>query len=1243
MKTQYLFFIILFLTGILQGQQHIAEYDKIPLYIFPWSLDSNTTQNRIQSMKDMGGDGVIAQEVRAILFDRLNNAGLRIVPYNTIPDSPYVNYIAKYTDASYTEWEAEGTDTAVGKVTLAYKNAIGEVINEGGITWVRTISGAGKDTLLKGPGYFQSPHYIIEPGDNTQRIREYEARYILKMDTNPLLSQDSITQLESEDDTVCILRVTYNPHPMTQPPITIDSLILEISDLKPYNSIKSKIISYNLEGLQESITKTLSTVKDNFAGSIAARYVEFRIEWKGLNYVRLWVDQVITSDDRGRSLIEFKEYDRGIRWQANDSLFAYPVDKYDSTIVGWYAVDEPSNIDNCDPLKYVDSLIRSATNGTKQLVVSLAGNFSGWFESDNPAPSESVYRVEELSKRSKVKSVMLNFYPYNLPWREKENPEYKSDNLIHLTECHLKVINKIDTLFWSSIQTGKWLYYDILNNLAGPDKVPTVAQYLYQINLSLLYGSKGIILNNYYYGNNELIISLYNVLTDEKHYLWYTTRDTISPRLKGLYGITLRNILQSTQIPNTDITYTSAEINRENLKRISKDAEYDGAMFLDVGLFAGSNLTKYFMLLNRYYSEYTGIRVSLMGLSGYHNWTVKEYRDTTYKFITTSTDTSSFVDIIGKGDAKLYSVRPSVKYGGEINHNETVTSETLIENDLTINSGKTLTVMGTYNCYKNIIVNLNGKLDIRPGSTLNFYDGAKLIVNGSLIAKGKNYNDSLITIDFQSPDDSTKNSVQLNPGSIDTISYCLIQNGYYGITADSVQAYITDNEITDCVDGIYVTDSYYMVDMAEGMRIDNNNINRNAENGISLSNSFPLIQGNIITRNSTGVYCEDNSGPLLCNLYDVGLNNIYENDNGLYSYDSSPLLGSEYPEFYGYNAVVGYKGAENEVFAMGGSYIMGENCFWGDYPPNPNHFFVDNTSSFDYDPALDFNPFGGNGKVKLEEDIAIEPKNNIQGIEGNPGLTTKEKYSTAMKKFISGDKISAKALLRETISEEPDSAVSLASIRLLMRMAENETEKDSLIQYLYSIVNSNENKEISVYAKLRMAEISRGDYISALNFLLSSYPGTNYKLYIKYKKFGYYLNEKGDKESAGSILSEMTAEYPEHRLTREAKKRLGTIISLNKGNSEETKGEELSYKLENNYPNPFNPETVIRYQIPLDGRVILKVYDILGREAATLVNEEQTKGSHKVIFNASRLSSGVYIYRITAGDFMMSKKMMLIK
>jgi hypothetical protein len=99
------------------------------------------------------------------------------------------------------------------------------------------------------------------------------------------------------------------------------------------------------------------------------------------------------------------------------------------------------------------------------------------------------------------------------------------------------------------------------------------------------------------------------------------------------------------------------------------------------------------------------------------------------------------------------------------------------------------------------------------------------------------------------------------------------------------------------------------------------------------------------------------------------------------------------------------------------------------------------------------------------------------------------------------------------------------------------------------------------------------------------------------------------------------------------------------------------FKLEQNYPNPFNPTTTIQYQIsaspnPSKGGalVTLRVYDILGSEVATLVNEEQQPGYYEVQFNASghsgnarNLASGMYVYRLQAGDFVSVKKMVLIK
>ncbi len=80
-----------------------------------------------------------------------------------------------------------------------------------------------------------------------------------------------------------------------------------------------------------------------------------------------------------------------------------------------------------------------------------------------------------------------------------------------------------------------------------------------------------------------------------------------------------------------------------------------------------------------------------------------------------------------------------------------------------------------------------------------------------------------------------------------------------------------------------------------------------------------------------------------------------------------------------------------------------------------------------------------------------------------------------------------------------------------------------------------------------------------------------------------------------------------------------------------------------NYPNPFNPTTTINYQLPENGFVTIKVYDMLGKEIATLVNGNRTAGYHKVNFDASKLTSGIYIYTINAGKYIQSKKMLLVK
>lgn len=109
----------------------------------------------------------------------------------------------------------------------------------------------------------------------------------------------------------------------------------------------------------------------------------------------------------------------------------------------------------------------------------------------------------------------------------------------------------------------------------------------------------------------------------------------------------------------------------------------------------------------------------------------------------------------------------------------------------------------------------------------------------------------------------------------------------------------------------------------------------------------------------------------------------------------------------------------------------------------------------------------------------------------------------------------------------------------------------------------------------------------------------------------------------------------------------GTVFILEAENQSTAVGKDEinpgNFELSQNYPNPFNPSTIINYEIPEEAFVSLKVYDMLGNEVATLVNENRHAGKNKATFNASNLSAGVYFYTLRTGNYSATKKMMLIK
>jgi hypothetical protein len=161
------------------------------------------------------------------------------------------------------------------------------------------------------------------------------------------------------------------------------------------------------------------------------------------------------------------------------------------------------------------------------------------------------------------------------------------------------------------------------------------------------------------------------------------------------------------------------------------------------------------------------------------------------------------------------------------------------------------------------------------------------------------------------------------------------------------------------------------------------------------------------------------------------------------------------------------------------------------------------------------------------------------------------------------------------------------------------------------------------------------------------YEGNN----ARFDKFFVTLNGKKDIPAATRILNEIKSlDFTDKELVNRigiAERMLtnGKAVTknLSKSTNTNTTRAPMEYALYQNFPNPFNPYTTINYQIKFDGLVSLKIYDMLGREVKTLVNEEQTAGKYSIIFDGSTLASGVYFYTLRSGEYSTTKKLLLIK
>ena len=527
--------------------------------------------------------------------------------------------------------------------------------------------------------------------------------------------------------------------------------------------------------------------------------------------------------------------------------------------------------------------------------------------------------------------------------------------------------------------------------------------------------------------------------------------------------------------------------------------------------------------------------------------------------------------------------------GGTITTNETWFETMKVLSNVTVNSGVTLT--------------------ISPNATISFANGASLIVNGTLNASGTL--SSPITFNFISP--TAQNGIQFNSGSSgSTISFCKVLNAYRGIYENGVNVNISYSAISNCTYGLYLYSS--------NANIQWNNFHNNSSAGIYLLSSSPFLYQNYIQNNGTGVYCITGSNPKFGNGSHQGNNNITGNTNGVYCYwdNSTPILGST-----GYG---GYNNLEQNtwnLYTFSSGVILAINNWWG----STTNFKIAGTGSVTNLPCLP-------SRVSIPQPPLSKSSATLVASNSN-NIPFLDELQKAIELIADNNLEGAKTICLNLVTNYPDYAVSYNALNLLKEIYQANEIAAAKDTYK-SLFNNKGKKNLYALAGLQSADIDKENKLSLIDNVINSYKNESVVEMAIFKKFLYYYFEKADTVNALVISQELDKQFPLSQGAVEAHRILGdkgydsVSVIQEQALQKTTVQTPITYALLGNYPNPFNPTTVISYQLPNDAKVTLKVFDILGREIVTLMDGEVAAGNHTASFDGSRLSSGIYFVRLTA-------------
>ena len=330
-----------------------------------------------------------------------------------------------------------------------------------------------------------------------------------------------------------------------------------------------------------------------------------------------------------------------------------------------------------------------------------------------------------------------------------------------------------------------------------------------------------------------------------------------------------------------------------------------------------------------------------------------------------------------------------------------------------------------------------------------------------------------------------------------------------------------------------------------------------------------------------------------------------------------------------------------DVVVLNNSHVKAEKNYWGESPPNSNHFSVDATSELDADLHLPScvppGAPGGGGK-----------NGNLYGVLNSILL------DEALNQRSAGNYAVAFSLLQEIIGDETNSLETREwALTEAFACAQSMpgSRMSSYFESLRDAFPALGRRTDFLLPHLYLFEGDRARGIATFDENIRRFPRSEMERDGLYGKFLHALYTEHDTVASRTLLNSLSRLYPESDEALIAAQQLdyfvaGTSIVFERGvgSGESPKGLVPSeFVLHQNYPNPFNPSTTIQYDLPADANVSLKVYDMLGREVLSLLDGFETAGYHQTTVDGTKLASGVYFYRIRAGSFTDVKKLLLLK